>query len=202
LVQRALDARLAGLRHLGDRLLRGLGHHHLLGRAHHRADRGGLGLGLAAAVLQVAGTGGFLVGARLRFGNGLLAGFGGGLVARFGLGLGNGLGSFRFGGLGGAGAGLLGGIRLGALFGFLLGDGTGLFGRAGARFLFLALAALGSQLFFLAADQLGLAAGFLLAPGELGIVGAGWLRRLGDFGRFHHGGVTAFVSLDEGALLA
>jgi hypothetical protein len=39
-----------------------------------------------------------------------------------------------------------------------------------ARFLLFAQAAFFGQLFFLAADQLGLAAGFFLAAGELGIV--------------------------------
>src|SRR5206468_4149523 len=91
------------------------------------------------------------------------------------------------------------------LFGFAFGGGTGLFGGALARFLLFALAALCLQLFFLAADQFGLAARFLLAAGEFGIVGTRGLRRLRsvrDFGRLHHGGVGAFIALDERALLA
>ncbi|MGP2435637.1 hypothetical protein ACTUQ0_15635, partial [Listeria monocytogenes] len=67
----------------------------------------------------------------------------------------------------------------------------GLFGAlhllAFAGFGFLALAALLGQLFFLATDQLGLAAGFLLATGEFGFIDArrGRLGRSGD-GRGSH----------------
>src|SRR5205085_1100572 len=82
------------------------------------------------------------------------------------------------------------------------------FGRAGgflgalARFRFLALAALGGQFFFLAADQFGLAARFFLAAGQFGLVHRGrrgrGRRRLGGL---DHGRVRAVVALDEGALL-
>jgi hypothetical protein len=158
---------------------------HLLGRAHHRADGGGFGLGLAAALAQVAGTRGFLVGAafdRRRPSReprwwplsrasacALATAWAASVSAALA-----------------AGRAFLGrGIGFRPDFRFSFRGGTRLFGGALAGFLLLALLALGGQLFFLAADQLGLAAGFLLAAGEFGFVRALRRGRLGHFRRFH-----------------
>ena len=134
--------------------------------------------GLAAALVQVLGAGGFLVGAGLRFGGGLGlgvflglrgGGFGGGLAVGHGLAASSRRPWRAFGH--GRGGGCFGGLlawrpcaaRLLGLFGAL-----GLLAFAG--FGFFAQAALLGQFFFLAADQLGLAARFFLAAGEFGFV--------------------------------
>ena len=85
----------------------------------------------------------------------------------------------------------------------------GLFGALGllafARLGFFAHAALLDQFFFLAADQLGLAARFFLAAGQFGFVD---VRRGGRGAPARRGSAplgaagAAFVALDEGALLA
>src|SRR5205814_4753452 len=65
------------------------------------------------------------------------------------------------------------------------------------------LAALFRQVFFLAADQLGLAARFFLAAREFGFVDvAHGGSRSFLLGRLDDGGVAAFFALDERALLA
>ena len=48
---------------------------HLLGRGHHRTNRSGFGLGLAASIAEVGGTRGFFVRAGLGLGRRLFAGF-------------------------------------------------------------------------------------------------------------------------------
>ena len=212
LVQRALDACGLGFRRrLLGRLVR---HQHAGRRIHHGANGFGLGQRLAAALVEVLGARGFLVGTGLRFGGrlglgvfldlggsgfggGLAVGHGRGFLGRFGRAFGHGGGSLLSGCLGTRGAGGLLGL-LGAL-GLL----------ALARFGFLAQAALLDQLFLLAADQLGLAARLFLAARELGLVdarrgglGNGRRRSVGD--RLHRlgRGRMSLVALDEGALLA
>jgi hypothetical protein len=188
-VQRALDRGLLGLRLLG-RLVR---HQHAGRCIHHGADGFGFGEGLAATLVQVLGAGGFLVGTGLRFGGGLglrvfLGLRGGGLGGELGV------GGLLFGGSGGRGdcsrrfdrlggflrgrsSGFGGGLLLGGdACGFLLGlfGALGLFGLlAFAGFGFFAQAPLLDQFFFLAADQLGLAARFFLAAGQFGFVDVG-----------------------------
>ncbi len=218
-MQRALDRGLFGLRLLG-RLVR---HQHAGRCIHHGADGFGLGESLAATLVQVLGAGGFLVGTSLRFGGGLglrvflglrSGGLGGqlgvgGLLFRSG---GSGDCSRRFDRLGGFLRGRSSGFGGSLLFGgdacsFLLGlfSALGLFGLlAFAGFSFFAQAPFLDQFFFLAADQLGLAARFFLAAGQFGLVHVGCSRRGG--GRLgsllHRLGRVAFVALDEGALLA
>ena len=217
LVQRPLGRlRLFGL----------LGSQHLGRRIHHGADGFCLGQGLAAALFQFLGAIGFLVqtglalgfrlglgfcfsgfGLGLGFGSSALAGFGGltgsglafgagstgvldGSDFGFGAGTGFGTGLFRIDRFGS----LLGSSRLGRSTGFGFGAGT-LFGFA--LFLFLTLAAALGQLFFLATDQLGLAAGFFLAAQQLFRIHSrsGGCSSLGSFG-------LVFVTLDQRALLA
>ena len=192
LVQRALGSRLGRLG-LGHGPFRGLVRdQHLLRGRHHRTNRGGFSLRLAAAIAEVGGAHGLLIGTRLRLGCRFFAS----LELR--------------GGAGGGGVGrLLGGLGLVGrrlhLFLLLRGHmrGRALIGFALAPLAFLAQAALLGQVFLLAADQLGLPACLFLAARQFGLVDAGRRRRLHlGLGRLDHGRVAAFVALDEGALLA
>ncbi len=206
LVDGALDGFLAGLGLGFFGLLRDQG---LLGRRHHGPDGRGLGFGGLAAALQV-GLAGVVLGRLV-----------GGLddtqhrLGRLGR-LGRGLGLRRFGrrggdvgggdrctgSCGGGGRGSRGGgfgRCLRGRFGRRLGGGFGRGGRggfgrfAGRAFLFLALAPLFGQLFFLLADGVGLGARFFLAPLQVQFLGTGAGHR------FAAGGV---VALDEDPLLA
>ena len=204
LVQRALDAGLGFHDRLFGRLVR---HQHACRCVHHGADGFRLGQGLAAALVEVLGARGFLVGTGLRFGGGL------------GLGVFLDLCGGRLGSCLAVGhrRGFLGGFRCtfghgGGLFRSLLAGGLGLllglFGELGllafARFGFFAQATLLDQFFFLAADQFGLAARLFLAAGEFGFIDARRGRGLGHFGLLHRlgRGRMPLIALDEGALLA
>src|SRR5690606_12936288 len=175
-----------------------LGHERARRRSHHGADAGRLGLGLAAALFQIAGPLFFLplglrVVVRLGLGRcGTLLGSGLGLGLLFGLPclLGGGLLGLRL--LGPGPFGFRG--RLGLLAGTLL---------CLAGFLGLALAALLRQFFFLTAQQLGLTAGLFLTAGELG--GIDHRRGRGSaLGCLLDGRRSRclILALDEGALLA
>ena len=176
------------------RLLRS--YQHLLGSGHHAANGCGFGFGLAAAVTQIGSARNFLSGNR--FGRRFRC------SQRLGLCVSLGLRCSSFGGSVYdhffADSRLL--ACLGGL-GLFFGLGRGFFsGFPGTRFLLFAFAAALDQLFFLAADELGLAACVFLTAGEFGVVDQG----CGDFLDFFCRNITACIraifAADEGALLA
>jgi hypothetical protein len=200
-------------------------HQHAGRCIHHGANGFGLGECLAATFVEILGAGGFLVGTGLGFGGGLGLGVflglrGSGLGGQLGVGGllfgggGRGNDSRRFDRLGRFLCGRCGGCSSGLLLGsdacgFLLClfGALGLFGLlAFAGFGFFAQTALLDQLFFLAADQLGLAARVFLAASQFGLVDVGCGgrsgRSLGSLLCVLGRGRVAFIALDEGALLA
>ena len=196
---RLVQGALLGVTH-GGRLgcwlgfLRLFGHHDgLLGRRHHRANGLGFRQGLAATLFQITGTRRFFFGTGLGLSGCLFAGFilGCSTGSRFGLLLAC---SFLL---------LRRGLRLLGSFLGSIGGGA-LFSFAFTALALFTLSTFGSQFSFLVANQLSLAAGFFLAANQFLV-----LARHGGF--FHRsftrlGGrrrrLSAFIALDEGALLA
>jgi hypothetical protein len=176
-----------------------LGHQHLLGRGHHRADGRGFGFGLAAALAQIGSrrTAFFIGDAALDSAAALASRASLGCRERRA-----------------AAAAVHSAASCGRydrrshvdseFLGLFLASvaaqpgGSALRRLALARFLLLALAALFGQLFFLAADQFGLPTGFFLAAGELGVVNE---RGRGASGTSGSGASTTAVSEPSSRLM-
>ena len=170
------------------RWLRLLSHHLLLWRAHHQANGFGFSQSFATTAVQIGSTSSVFVGTSFRGRCSFHTGGFSGLrfdvdhgLCCFGL-------SFRRSSL-----------SHHSSFGLRLGFGSFLLGLL-FGFLLFAQAAFFSQLFFLATDQLGLAACFFFTAGQLGMVNHGHNRLLHCSRCCLHFCALVFIAFDEGAL--